>query len=98
MKNLVAFALAVLLVINLRAQDAASTPVASPDVEELRQQVQALTETVKELKQQMKDQQSATGKANATAPLSSPQNGGTPSVASTSTEGRDGARPSSSPS
>ena len=29
-----------------RAQDAPSTPVASPDIEDLRQQVQALTETV----------------------------------------------------
>src|SRR5436853_1183952 len=97
MKNLVAFALTVLLVIDLRAQDAASTPVPSPDVEELRQQVQALTETVKELKQQMKDQQAATGKANGSPPSSSPQNGGTPSVTSTSTEGQDGARPSNSP-
>jgi len=72
MKNLVTFALAILLVINLRAQDAASTPVASPDVEELRQQVQALTETVRELKQQMKEQQAATGKASGSAASSSP--------------------------
>src|SRR5438270_2720227 len=71
MKNLVAFALAVLLVFDVRAQDAASKPAASPDVEDLRQQVQALTETVKELKQQMKDQQSAIGKANGSAPSSS---------------------------
>jgi hypothetical protein len=49
MKNLIALALAVLLVIDLRAQDAASTPVTSPDVENLREQVQALTETVKTL-------------------------------------------------
>ena len=49
-----------------------STPTASPDVEELRQQVQALTETVKELKQQMKEQQAATTKANGSAPSSSP--------------------------
>src|SRR5438874_9965277 len=32
-----------------------STPSSSPDVEDLRQQVQALTETVKELKQQVKE-------------------------------------------
>jgi hypothetical protein len=55
-----------------RAQDAASTPVPSPDVEDLRRQVQALTETVTELKQQVKDQQTAIGKANASAPSSSP--------------------------
>jgi len=76
-----------------RAQDDASKPAASSDVESLRQQVQALTETVKELQQQVKEQQAA--KANGSAPSLSPQNGGTPSVASTSTEGRDGARPSS---
>jgi hypothetical protein len=70
MKNFVTFALAILFVINLRAQDAASKPTASPDVEELRQQVRALTETVKELKQQMKEQQAA--KANGSAPSSSP--------------------------
>src|SRR5437667_8249204 len=39
------------------AQDAASTPPASPDMENLRQQMQALTETVKALQQQVKDQQ-----------------------------------------
>jgi hypothetical protein len=57
MKNLIALALAVLLVIDLRAQDAASTPATSLDVENLRQQVQALTETVKTLQEQVKDQQ-----------------------------------------
>ncbi|HME89629.1 MAG TPA: hypothetical protein VKE30_10510 [Chthoniobacterales bacterium] len=40
------------------AQEAASTPAASSDVENLRQQVQALTEAVKTLQQQVKDQQS----------------------------------------
>ena len=40
-----------------QAQNAASTPTASPDIEALRQQVQALTETVKTLQQQVKDQQ-----------------------------------------
>src|SRR6266568_9684012 len=79
------------------AQDAASTPVASPDVENLRQQVQALTETVKTLQQQVKDQQAAIEKANSAGEQAPPQNGGTPSVASTSSEGRDGARPSNSP-
>src|SRR5438128_3484652 len=67
-----------------RAQDAASTPVASPDVESLRQQVQALTETVKELQQQMKDQQAAIEKTNGTAPASSPNPEGSPVAAATS--------------
>src|SRR5882724_7188820 len=49
-----------------RAQDDTSKPAASSDVESLRQQVQALTETVKELQQQMKDQQAALEKANLT--------------------------------
>ena len=56
------------------AQDAASTPVASPDVENLRQQVQALTETVKTLQQQVKDQQAALEKVNIAGELASPQN------------------------
>src|SRR5437762_3440709 len=67
-----------------RAQDAAaSTPVPS-DVESLRQQVQALTETVKELQQQMKDQQAAIGKTNGTARASSPNPEGSPVAAATS--------------
>src|SRR6266849_171715 len=56
-----------------RAQDAASTPAASPDLENLRQQLQALTETVKALQQQVKDQQAAIEKANGNAG-SPPQN------------------------
>src|SRR6266436_983622 len=55
-----------------RAQDATSMPTASPDIENLRQQVQALTETVKTLQRQVKDQQAAIEKANGTAPSSSP--------------------------
>ena len=50
-----------------RAQDAASTPAASPNLENLRQQLQALTETVKALQQQVKDQQVAIEKANGNA-------------------------------
>src|SRR5438309_5853957 len=50
-----------------------STPAASPDVENLRQQVQALTETVKALQQQVKDQQTAIEKVSGTAD-SPPQN------------------------
>jgi hypothetical protein len=61
-----------------------STRAASPDVEELRQQVQALTETVKELKQQVKEQQAAIGKANGSAPSPSPNPEASPVVAVTS--------------
>jgi len=50
-----------------------STPSALSDVEDLRQQVQALTETVKALQQQVKDQQVAIEKANGNAG-SPPQN------------------------
>src|SRR5438132_1029685 len=50
-----------------------STPAASPDVENLRQQVQALTETVKALQQQVKDQQTAIEKVSGNAG-SPPQN------------------------
>lgn len=63
------------------AQDAApeSTPrpassAAASDVELLRQQVQALTETVKSLQQQVKDQQATLEKANLTGTPSLPQN------------------------
>ncbi len=51
------------------SQDAPrSTPASSADVEELRQQVQTLTEMVKALQQQVKDQQAAIEKANPTSP------------------------------
>src|SRR5438270_1370866 len=66
------------------AQDAASKPAASSDVESLREQVQALTETVKELQQQVKDQQTAIGKANGSAPSSSPNPEASPLAAATS--------------
>ena len=78
---------------NARAQDAtvapatgAATPAAAADVEALRQQVQTLTEMVKALQQQVKDQ-STPGKTI----------GGTSSVASETSPGRDGARPSDLP-
>jgi hypothetical protein len=82
------------------AQDAApppTSPAPASDMENLRQQVQALTETVNTLQQQVKDQQAALEKANigTSAPL--PQNAGTPSVASTSGGGPDRSRPSNSP-
>src|SRR5260370_3479063 len=63
-----------------RAQDAASTPAASPNLENLRQQLQALTETVKALQQQVKDQQVAIEKANGNAG-SPPQNPEPPPIA-----------------
>src|SRR6266496_2889486 len=97
-KNVWIFAL-LSTVIGASAQDASPTPSASAsaaDVEALRQQVQSLTETVKALQQQVKDQQAAIEKANPTAP-SLLENGGTPSVTSGPNEGRDGARPSTSP-
>src|SRR5256886_1127230 len=62
-----------------RAQDAASTPASSPDMDELRQQVKALTETVKELQQQVKEQ-----KANGSTPSSSPNPEASPVTAATS--------------
>ncbi len=88
------FALTLLICGNVFAQDAAvtpaapgaATPAAAADVEALRQQVQTLTEMVKALQQQVKDQSPA-GKTS----------GGTPPVASESAPGRDGARPSDLP-
>ena len=47
-----------------RAQDAASTPAASPEMNELREQVKALTETVKTLQQQVKEQQTTINRFN----------------------------------
>ena len=51
-----------------------STPATAADVETLRQQVQSLTETVKALQQQVKDQQTALQKANLTGESGLPQN------------------------
>jgi hypothetical protein len=61
-----------------------STPIASPDIENLRQQVQALTETVKTLQRQVQDQQAAIEKANGTAPSSSPNPEASPVTAAAS--------------
>ncbi|HEY6070911.1 MAG TPA: hypothetical protein VIU85_06005, partial [Chthoniobacterales bacterium] len=57
MKKFIWIAVAGVALVNARAQDAASTPGSSPDMSELREQVKALTETVKSLQQQVKDQQ-----------------------------------------
>src|SRR6266487_4161042 len=87
MKKIILFALAVLLVAAVSAQEAApaasslpaptvsnATPATAADVEVLRQQVQSLTETVKALQQQVKDQQAALEKANLTGESGLPQN------------------------
>ncbi len=71
MKNLIALALAVLLVLDLRAQDPTTAPSPSSDVEALRQQVQALTESVKTLQQQLKDQQTTINRLNPSNNVSS---------------------------
>ena len=66
-------------------------------MDELRQAVKTLTDTVKTLQQQMKEQQKTIDQFNQQNGWAA-ENGGTPSVASTSSEGPDGAGPSSSPS
>src|SRR5438876_3168286 len=73
MKKFVLIGLTTIALASTRAQDAASTPASSPDIENLRQQVQALTETVKALQQQVKDQQAAIDKTNGSMPSSSPK-------------------------
>lgn len=70
------------------AQDTATTSGGSPsapptaaEVEALRQQVQSLTETVKALQQQLKDQQAAIEKVSPAASPALPQNAEKPAVA-----------------
>src|SRR6266513_3081715 len=87
MKKMILFALAVLPVAAVSAQEAApaassvpvptvsnATPATVADMEALREQVQSLTETVKVLQQQVKDQQAALEKANLTGESGLPQN------------------------
>src|SRR5881396_1292876 len=87
MKQIILFALAVLPVAAVSAQEAApaassspaptvsnATPATAADVEALREQVQSLTETVKALQQQVKDQQAALEKANLAGESGLPQN------------------------
>ena len=87
MKKMIFFALAVLPVATVSAQEAApaassspaptvsnATPATAADVEALRGQVQSLVETVKALQQQVKDQQAALEKANLTGESGLPQN------------------------
>src|SRR5215468_5499730 len=51
-----------------------TSPATAGDVEALRQQVQSLTETVKALQQQVKDQQAVLQKANLTGESGLPEN------------------------
>src|SRR5947199_674168 len=87
MKKMILFALAVLPVAAVSAQEAApaasslpaptvsnATPATAADVEALREQVQSLTYTVKTLQQQVKDQQAALEKANLTGESGLPEN------------------------
>src|SRR5437667_2868971 len=87
MKQIILFALAVLPVAAVSAQEAApaassspaptvsnATPATAADMEALREQVQSLTETVKALQQQVKDQQAALEKATLTGGSGLPQN------------------------
>src|SRR5438094_7724734 len=87
MKKMILFALAVLPVTAVSAQEAApaasslpaptvsnATPATAADMEALREQVQSLTETVKALQQQVKDQQAALEKANLTGESGRPPN------------------------
>src|SRR5213080_3635850 len=87
MKKMILFALAVLPVAAVSAQEAApaassppaptvsnATPATAADMQALREQVQSLTETVKALQEQVKDQQAALEKANLTGESGLPQN------------------------
>ncbi|MEO8045362.1 MAG: hypothetical protein ABI674_10705 [Spartobacteria bacterium] len=65
MKKLLFVAVAVCLATTGRSQQALPASSSPNDVETLRQQVQALTETVKGLEQQLKEQQEALAKMNA---------------------------------
>src|SRR6266545_5881400 len=90
MKKFILIGATTLALANARAQDAASTPVPSPDVENLRQQMQALTETVKTLQQQVKDQQK-------TIDQFSNHNGAAPETEESPATGAASPAPSASP-
>ncbi len=88
MRNILLAVIAIFSATIVSAQQLApspnSIPTASPDIENLRQQLQALTETVKTLQQQVKDQQAAIEKTNGSAPSSSPNPEASPLAAATS--------------
>ena len=81
----------------VRAQDAASTPRSSPEMDELREQVKALTDTVKTLQQQVKDQQTTINRLNGGTPSSSRRSPAEADVASESNNGPTGESPEPSP-
>src|SRR5260370_42327731 len=87
MRNILLAVIAIFSATIVSAQQLApspnSIPTASPDIENLRQQLQALTETVKTLQQQVKDQQAAIDKTNGSAPSSSPDPEASPLAAAT---------------
>ena len=64
MKKFILIGLASATLASARAQDAPSTPASSSEMNELREQVKALTETVKGLQQQVKDQQTTIDRLN----------------------------------
>src|SRR6266496_2610875 len=72
MKKITLVTLAIFPLATGFAQEA--TPAAAADVDALRQQVQSLTDTVKTLQQQVKDQQAALEKANLTGESVLPEN------------------------
>jgi hypothetical protein len=78
MRKFILVTLAIIPAAIASAQGAAPVPTSSPassaDVEALRQQVQSLTETVKALQQQVKDQQTVLEKANLARESALPQN------------------------
>ncbi|HJT46176.1 MAG TPA: hypothetical protein VJ721_07890 [Chthoniobacterales bacterium] len=78
-----------------QAQDAPTGPRSQSDMEALRQQVQALTDTVKALQQQVKDQQTTINRFNQ---KSAAPDEATPPVAPSLNEEPNQAGPSNSPS
>jgi hypothetical protein len=64
MKRFILIAVTGATLAGARAQDATSGPKPSPEMDELRQQVKALTETVKGLQEQVKDQQTTINRLN----------------------------------
>src|SRR5437899_7088048 len=85
MKKIILVTLAIFPVAAAFAQVTApvstSSPATAADVEALRQQVTSLTDTVKALQQQVKDQQAALQKANLTGESGLPQNPEPPPIA-----------------
>ena len=97
MKKFLVFGFAILLANSARAQDAASTPKSSSDMDELREQVKALTDTVKTLQQQVKDQQTTINRLNGGTPSSSRRSPAEADVTSESNNGPIGESPEPSP-